>query len=290
MPTKIEWTDGSYNPVTGCTLISDGCKHCYAKRMATRLRGRCGYPADDPFKVTLHPDRLDQPLHWKKPRTIFILRVFKVIAESPRHQYVILTKRPERMSNLLNHWMHPAMRVSLIDHTWPLPNLAIGVSVENQPTADERIPVLLRIPAACRFVSYEPALAIVDFEKYIPHNPPRFSERNGFKPMLDGIIMGGESGPGARPMHPDWARSVRDQCAEAGVPFFFKQWGRWFPRSEWEGNPDLKLPDDSDCWERLVLDDCHIFDDGELMHRVGKKAAGRTLDCQTHDALPWGCG
>jgi len=233
MPTKIEWAEESWNPITGCTPISEGCEHCYARRIAQRLRGRCGYPKDDPFRVTFHPDRLDQPLHWKKPRMIFvcsmgdlfhpdvseydILAIWQRMGEfhdregtilpvekRPGHTYMVLTKRPERALKFLS-CRYP--------HGYERKNVWLGVSVENQKRADVRIPILLQIPAAKRFVSIEPMLGSIKLQHY------------GTGTSIDWVICGGESGPGARPMHPDWPRSIRDQCQAAGIPFFFKQWG-----------------------------------------------------------------
>lgn len=254
--TKIEWADKVWNPVTGCTKISEGCRNCYAERMAKRLAGRCGYPKENPFAVTLHPDRLEEPLHWKKPSRIFVCSMgdlfheevpLKFIAEvfntmvawrcpkhyrhdededgcfneDPGHTYLILTKRPKRMKRVMEKELseyvgecwggNTPLALEFEVGSWPPDNLWLGVSVENQKTADERIPLLLQTPAVKRFVSYEPALGPIDFAPWIK--------------QIDWLIMGGESGPGARPMHPDWARSTRDQCKAASVPFFFKQWG-----------------------------------------------------------------
>ena len=235
--TKIEWAEKSWNPVTGCTPVSAGCQNCYARRMASRLRGRYVYPADDPFKVTLHPDKLDEPLHWRKPRRVFvcsmgdlfhddvhrdnILDVWDVMARAPQHTFLVLTKRPERMQRLVAEWLDHAMTLCLIPHTWPLPNVHLGVSIENQQTADERIPLLLQTPAAVRFVSAEPLLGPVDFND-VPA-VPTVEDFDKCVWRLGQIICGAETGPGARPMDLDWARSVRDQCAEAGVAYFFKR-------------------------------------------------------------------
>lgn len=242
--TKIEWTDEVWNPVTGCTKVSQGCKNCYAERIAERFWG------DRKFTdVQCHEDRLEIPLHWKKPRKIFVNsmsdlfhpavpfdfvdEVFAAIWKADQHTYQILTKRPERMHDYFKrgNWM--------LDY--PLSNVWLGVSCEDQKAADERIPWLLKTPAAVRFVSYEPALGPVDFETYIEQG--EYEE-----PPLDWIIAGGESGPGARPAHPDWFRSVRDQCVEAGVPFFFKQWGgvdknaagRLLDGREWNEYPEMQ--------------------------------------------------
>ena len=214
MPTKIPWADEVWSPVTGCSPVSDGCKNCYARRMAQRLKGRFGYPEDNPFRVTFHPDRLDRPARWTRPRRIFVCsmgdlfhkdvrpehidRVFEVMTrDAPHHTYMLLTKRPQRIT--AGRW----------DPNWK--NIWLGFSVENQPTADERIPVLLRIPAAVRFVSYEPALGPLE---------PKF----GFwLSHLDWFIAGCESGPGRREANIDWFRSVRDQCLASEVPFFLIQ-------------------------------------------------------------------
>ncbi|KKL49659.1 hypothetical protein LCGC14_2313330, partial [marine sediment metagenome] len=272
MPTKIEWADESWNPVTGCTKVDEGCRNCYAERMSKRLAGRYGYPADDPFRVTLHPERLDKPLHWKKPRRIFVNsmsdlfhpdvpdafidQVFAVMALASHHQFMILTKRPKNMMHYLEWEDYDPYetRVDMVNcrtsdfaHTfdeyitpegWPLPNVWLGVSVHDQKSADERIPILLQTPAAKRFVSYEPALGAVDFTYlengrscgltgwYITPDKTGGGEPDQHQgEKLDLVIMGGESGHGARPTHPDWARTVRDDCAAAGVPFLFKQWG-----------------------------------------------------------------
>jgi len=251
MGTKIEWADETWNPVTGCTKISEGCAHCFAKRMAQRLAGRFGYPADDPFRVTIHEDKLDQPCHWPKPRRVFVCsmgdlfhedvpeswisRVFGVIDQcrkaGDQHTFMILTKRPERMAEYIGKWWendrHPAPVLS---------NLWLGVTAENQARADERIPVLLEIPAAVRFVSVEPCLSEVILEPYLSEydmRPTYTYYRAAYpgmeaKPIrafhgIDWVICGAETGPGARPMKLDWARSLCDQCAEGGTPFFFKR-------------------------------------------------------------------
>lgn len=294
--TKIEWAEEVWNPVTGCRAISPGCKNCYAERMSKRLAGRFGYPAADPFSVTLHPDKITEPLSWKKPRRIFvcsmgdlfhddvldrwIAEVFKSIgmcmaAGDGRkdHIFMILTKRPERLRNFFRDW-------PLFEN---LPNVWLGVTAENQEQADARIPVLLSIPAVKRFVSIEPMLGPVDLNDMLhPHNLGSFSSLTGIhnwgKPhkekeygTLDLVICGGESGPGARPVHPDWVRGVRDQCKEVGIPFFFKQWGDW-------------AEDKQHGLATTSVRACR-FQDGTLVERVGKKAAGRMLDGKEY--LEW---
>ena len=269
--TKIEWADAVWNPITGCTPVSEACENCYAKRMANRLAGRYGYPADDPFRVTFHRERLEDPLKWKKPRRIFVLsmgdifhsdvpfyltnEIFEVMRKAsnmPGHIFMVLTKRPQRMAEfieLLKRNKGPDFV------RWPLPNVWLGVTAENQARADERIHQLLQIPAAVRFVSIEPMLGPVDLREFLKleicprciggiktrqaEGWPRCN-RCGFQGASMSslwpehasvhqrwVICGGETGPGARPMHPDWVRSLRDQCQAAVVPFFFKGWGKW---------------------------------------------------------------
>ena len=244
MATKIQWADEVWNPVTGCSPVSDGCKNCYARRMAQRLKGRYGYPADDPFRVTFHWNRRGRPKKWLKPKRIFVCsmgdlfhedvepehidEIFEVMTRcAPQHTYMILTKRPERIPT--GKW----------SRDWK--NIWLGVSVENQDTADERIPALLEIPAAVRFVSYEPALGPVDFDRVlVPYIVPWSDDLHPIKTNVltgkmtsdDGpplmkhinwIIAGCESGSGRRQADIDWFRSVRDQCLAAAMPFFLKQ-------------------------------------------------------------------
>lgn len=258
--SKIEWCDATWNPVTGCTKVSVGCTHCYAERLVGRFDALHGFV---PFTtVECHPDRLEQPLHWRKPRRIFVVsmgdlfheavqesfiaEVFSVMLRAPQHTYQILTKRPERMLRSSLEFLS-VVGASKLPLRW-----CFGVSVENQATADARIPLLLRTPAAVRFVSYEPALSGLDLDLYLWYFKP-ITLRT---PRLNWVIAGGESGPKARPSNPDWFRSVRDQCQAAGVPFLFKQWGTW----------------------------CQGPGDG--MMRAGKKAAGRLLDGREWNEFP----
>jgi protein gp37 len=225
--TRIEWADEVWNPVTGCTKISEGCKNCYAERMSKRLAGRFGYPAEEPFRVTVHRDRLEQPLRWRKPRRVFVdsmgdlfhedvpeefvYDVWRYMAGIPRHTFLLPTKRVHRMKEFVDWWY-------LSNHeSDPWPNIWLDVSVENQPRADERIPLLLQTPAARRFVSLEPLLGPVFLGWWLPGGKDRLD-----LPNLDWVICGAETGPGAREMNPDWARDIRDQCKAAGVPFFMK--------------------------------------------------------------------
>jgi protein gp37 len=236
--SSIEWTEATWNPVTGCTKISPGCAHCYAERFAERFRGIIGHPYEQGFDVRLWPDRLSLPFQWAQPRLVFvnsmsdlfheavpvlfIKQVFEVMEHARHHVFQVLTKRPARL-------------VALVDALpWP-DNVWVGVSIENQRWT-RRIDDLRRVPAAVRFLSCEPLLG------------PLRLDMNG----IDWVIVGGESGPRARAMRIEWARSVRDQCRTANIPFFFKQWG--------------------------------AHDANGL--RIGKKAAGRLLDGVTWDEFP----
>ena len=268
MGTKIEWTDATWNAVTGCTKVSDGCRFCYAEVTAKRFWAT-QYP-DVVFKngscrprrftdVQCHDDRLSQPLRWRKPRRIFVNsvsdlfhpkvpkefigRVFAVMAEAKHHIYQILTKRPERMLELLgpDSWMAGKLGRGVWCPTHPEKlhrNVWLGVSVEDQATADERIPLLLDTPAAIHFVSYEPALGPVDFDKLLSRDCPNcagmaetvngwpcvFCRETGER-WVDWIIVGGESGHGARPFNLAWPRRTIQQCHDAKVMVFIKQLG-----------------------------------------------------------------
>jgi protein gp37 len=294
-----------------CEHVSLGCKLCYSGTNNGRClpANGTGLPFDrrsrdlvDPF---VDEKALLLPLHWKNPRKIFVVnqsdlfgewvtdaqidQVFAVMALCPRHTFQVLTKRPERM---LKYFGDPIRRGFLVERErertynnaskepvwyqnmdWPLPNVWLGVSVENQATADARIPLLLQTPAAVRFVSYEPALGPVDFFSYMPctHEPGGCIECREWEVAhgLDWIIAGGESGPGARPANPEWFRSARDQCIEARVPFFFKQHGVWVSVSEVAGKGKH-----------------YSFPDGATVRRVGKKAAGALLDGKEWKQFP----
>jgi protein gp37 len=236
--TGIEWTDATWNPVTGCTKVSQGCKHCYAERDWNRLAHLPAYQGRAFTDVACHPKRLDQPLRWKRPRRIFvnsmsdlfhedvpfefIEEVHEVIRETERHTFQILTKRPDRMVEFWK-WRKEVYFANSCTSAPPR-NAWYGVSVEDQSTADYRVPLLLQTPAAVRWISAEPLLGPVSL--VVPFDGARVDAAKGARPGipgLDWVVVGGESGPKARPMHPDWARSLRDQCAAAGVPFFMKQ-------------------------------------------------------------------
>lgn len=402
--SKIEWTDATWEPITGCALVSEGCRNCYAAQlaagrmqhhpsMAGLAKRNANGVAQFTNEVRFNASWLTQPLRWRKPMTIFVCsrgdlfhpavpdewidQVFAVMALAPHHFFRVLTKRPERMFDyfaaprrshkiaraVIDQLMRGAVPKGLLTNEtwrtiwpietegdpedpsdlflrfWPLLNVGLGVSVEDQATADERLPPLLTTPAVMRFVSAEPLLGAVDLGPWLA--PEKFcvgcddgegygnrcssadTPRDAQCPWrraiqivrvheprdehgvpaavtcdlvtLDEVIVGGESGKHARPMHPEWARSLRDQCAEADVAFFFKQWGEWLP---WE-------PEHGPCWKsqdgrsedahRLFPADCDNqtrWDDGlsyvacqeshAAFERVGKKAAGALLDGRAH--------
>ena len=233
--SKIEWTDATWNPVTGCHKVSPGCKLCYAERLARRLKATGMFKYRNGFAVTMHPDTIEIPLRWRKPRTIFVNSmsdlfhhqvpdqfvrdVFAVMERAHWHRYQVLTKRPERVAALNDALPWPAQ-------IW------LGVSVESARYVN-RIDLLRQSGAAVKFLSLEPLL-----------EPLPGLNLDG----IDWVIVGGESGPGARPMTADWARDIRDQCVAAGVPFYFKQWGGVFKKRNgreldgktWDEMPNLE--------------------------------------------------
>ena len=234
--SSIEWTDATWNPVTGCTKISRGCDNCYAERFAQRWRGTKGHPYEQGFKLRLWPTRLDQPARWRRPRMIFVNsmsdlfhkgvgvsfidQVFEMMETVDRHVYQILTKRSSLMRNYLQQ--RYADRLAP-EHIW------CGVSVEDS-AATTRIRHLQDAPAAIRFLSLEPLLG-----------PIGRIDLEG----ISWVIVGGESGPRARPLRPEWVLDIRDRCTSAGVPFFFKQWGGPTPKAggrELEGIEHNAMP------------------------------------------------
>lgn len=370
--THIEWTDATWNIVTGCSVVSPGCTNCYAMKLAgTRLRdhpSRQGLTHDSKAgpvwngQVRFNAAWLTQPLRWSKPRKIFVAahgdlfhdgvtddqldQIFAVMALCPQHVFQVLTKRPERMlayfarlaesQRALDHmsFIVPQLiedaaaridgashGVSLDDIAWPLPNVWVGVSVEDQARADERIPILLQTPAAVRWISAEPLLGPVSLNaiqapRYVPEDHETdwkfscletgdhyfFDCGDGFnegddgpdrRHRIDWVVVGGESGQGSRPMHPDWARDIRDVCAAAGTPFLFKQWGDWTPGENAQNTLGRTVEtadwfNDQWCFETLTpasAEGMHI-DDEPTCYRAGKKAAGRRLDGVQHDGYP----
>jgi len=246
--SKIEWTDATWNPVTGCSKVSPGCKHCYAEVMAGRLKAMGQPRYRDGFKVTLQHDLLDLPLRWRKPRRIFvnsmsdlfhddvpdayIADVFETMRRADWHTFQVLTKRSARLRTLA-----PSL-------PWP-DNVWMGVSAEDQRRADERIPHLLTVPARVRFISAEPLLGAVDITDLACGGNALAGceaswdgETRNVRPPISWVIVGGESGPGARPMDLEWARSLRDQCQSAAAPFFMKQ------MSAHAGADKKAIPDD----------------------------------------------
>lgn len=232
--TGIEWTDATWNPVTGCTRVSVGCDHCYAATLANRLLKDIYLAREpqvdsditrrDPFAVRLWPERLEEPLHWRDPRQIFVnsmsdlfhkdvpesfvRQVFEVMNRARWHVYQVLTKRPSRAIRFLERNPDLLAGGLLADHIW------LGTSVENQPVT-YRIEHLKRAPVRVRFLSCEPLIGPLAFDPV----------------GIDWVIVGGESGLERRPMDPDWVRAIRDRCVAEGVPFFFKQWGGRTPKA-----------------------------------------------------------
>jgi len=236
--TRIEWTEATWNPTTGCTKASDGCLHCYAERMAKRLQAMGVENYRDGFAVRVHEKTLEAPYLWSRPRMIFvnsmsdlfhneipdefILRIFKVMNETPRHTYQFLTKRPERLVELDRNRL---LRWS--------PNIWAGVTIENAKYAN-RADLLKQTRAYVKFISFEPLLGLIDE-----------IDLSG----IDWAIVGGESGPSARPMNKEWVYSLRDQCIAQNVKFFFKQWGgvikkrngRLLDGKTWDETPSRKV-------------------------------------------------
>lgn len=343
--STIEWTDETWNPIAGCTKVSAGCKHCYAERMAKRLvamgvekyDGTVGEDGHWTGSIRFDYDALETPFKWRKPRRVFvnsmsdlfheavpwhfIQDVFWTMRETPWHTYQVLTKRPERMRDYVQH-REPA---GVPRNVW------LGVSVEDQEAADARIPYLLDIPACVRFLSCEPLLGPVDLglklnsdfpwdSRWVRLTQPVWadlpflnrgklvaqpgiyrthSNKHGalsvetsggllgvkpsefeVLPTIDWVICGGESGPGARPMHPEWVRSLRDQCVAAGVPFFFKQWGQWMSEEAALG----LVGDDYDLSKKRP-----IVAHNEIFYRFGTKNAGRLLDGREWNEFPGSC-
>lgn len=310
MSTKIEWTDETWNPIVGCNKISPGCDHCYAEIMARRL---AGMPQQSPkYSMVIHEGKwsgntfmdetgLKKPFSWKKPRRIFvvsmgdlfhesvsfswILEVMYMINKCPQHIFQILTKRPERMHEFFTDWIPNPFSLQGGD----LSNLHLGVTAENQEQANKRIPALLDIPAAKRFVSIEPMLGPVNISKYLKVvNESGFQDYGGpfaGRDKLDQVIVGGETGPGARPMHPNWVTNIRDQCVEANVPFFFKSWGEYIPSYSAGMNSeklDQWMQKFGDAWVRRS----HRFEDGIVSVKVGRKASGQLIEGKEWKGIP----
>ena len=383
--SKIEWTDATWNPITGCTLVDEGCRHCYAAHLITSWPAIGNHPSrkglarknaagESKFtgEVRFNEQWIDQPLRWKKPRKIFVCahgdlfhpavpdewidKVFAVMALAPQHTFQVLTKRPDRAREYLTldrvlligqeilalapagfdlstavYAFGDPEDPNVIPQNWPLPNVWLGTSISDQASADLRIPQLLATPAAVRFLSAEPLLGAVDIDEWLHDSDcadtRKLYRQHGDKPLchcgerpvnedrIDWIICGGESGPNARPMHPAWARSLRDQCAAAGVPFLFKQWGEWLPLNQTSLGVDDAYyhpapASDPEASRRCKFDSLCIAPDGSaystgaanrIHHiapgafagyghmqsfRIGKTRAGRLLDGIEHNGFP----
>lgn len=312
MPTMRETYGGLVNEGKG---HFNGTVRCLDERLLAPLKW------SKPRRVFVNS--MSDLFHESVPAD-FIQQVWLTMCRCPQHTFQILTKRADRMAIVVKMIMEN-MRTSTAGLTKPLPNVWLGTSVEDQRAADVRIPALLGTPAAVRFLSCEPLLGPVDLTWLeepdddrdgvidalrgqnliyglghgieMPRYRPGWEDAGPCDRMyvdertdlgsIHWVIAGGESGSGARPMHPDWVRGIRDQCVEAGVAFFFKQWGEWFPRSQWEWNAELVLPDDCDAY----TDSGHTrvlssLEGPEPMHRVGKGKAGRLLDGREWNEMP----
>lgn len=289
--SKIEWTTHTFNPWIGCTKVSPGCQHCYAESLMGIRYGRVKWGPQG-TRMRTSDANWRKPLIWNRNAReagrrdrVFCasladafedrpgleewrVSLLYMILSTPHLDWLLLTKRPENVLGMVpGHWK------TQVAGEWP-GNLWIGASVENQEMADKRISQLLGIPAPVRFLSCEPLIGPVDLTWYMApqfaaDDPRHYPWRNG----VEWVIAGGESGPHARPMHPDWARSLRDQCQAAGVPFFFKQWGEWAPVHELRARDTPRA-----IW--------HNFDPDVSVCRVGKSISGRLLDGRTWDEAP----
>lgn len=315
--SKIEWTDHTFNPWIGCTKVSPACDHCYAERSTPSRTLKVAWGAGQPRHRT-SADNWDLPVRWNKQTDAFMTKqgrrqrvfcasladvfdnevpdewraeLFDLIDATPNLDWLLLTKRIGNVPDMMRRILRPG---TLPPHVW------LGATICNQPEADRDITKLLAVDARVRFLSLEPLLGPMDLtniplggghghheaDPIITGNPLKRADRED--PAVHWVIVGGESGPQARPMHPEWARSLRDQCVDAGVPFFFKQWGEWLPLSHQTGGADPEQRQ------------CHLWPDGRAydgereemtpacaqLSRVGKKAAGRELDGRTWDEVP----
>lgn len=280
--TKIAWADNTWNPWQGCHKVSPGCANCYMFRDKKR------YGQDPATVIRSKPATFNKPLHWKDQAKVFVCSwsdffiedadewrddAWEIMRKTPHLTYLLLTKRPENIADRLP-----------VD--WPLPNVWLGVTAENQEQADKRIPILLSIPAVLRFVSVEPMVGPVELR---PEWLLCLSEGQHMNivecghGLLNWVIVGGESGPGARPCHPDWIRSLRDQCEKAGWAFMFKQWGEWVP----EFHPAwTNKHEQSDVFVEIITVDGHEDYKGLYMAKVGTKKSGHLLDGVEHMEFP----
>ena len=307
--TKIEWTstrhaDGTvtpgatFNPWIGCTKVSPGCQHCYAEAFAKRYgKAEWGPQAE---RVRTSAAYWQQPYTWNRKATaagkrmkVFCASLADVFEDNEQVNgwraelwpmmeatnmldWLLLTKRPENVNDLVPaRWRNVGR--------WPA-NVWIGTTVENQDMAYKRIQALVKVPARVRFLSCEPLLGPLDL-RFVLNWKDRIEDEAMLwcEEPIQSVIAGGESGPKARPMHADWALSLRDQCVAAGVPFLFKQWGEWMPASQLHG---LHALETEVAFLMGANYQCHTFDDGKMTARLGKHAAGRELDGRTWDEYP----
>lgn len=332
--TAIEWTDSTWNPVSGCVKVSPGCANCYAERYAKRRLGGVRWAPWSakyaPRNVVLKLDRLMDPFRWYEPRKVFtcsmsdlfqdavsdsyIVSVFAVMAAAWWHTFQVLTKRPERMARFMESKENAVLEATKLTRLmvtessrrsrtkvgqgffrWPLPNVWLGTSVEDQPRADERLRHLCQIRGALLFVSAEPLLEAVELGHFLRDYPLASRTTSDWKsaPAIHWVIVGGESGPNARPMNPEWATKIRDDCSRARVPFFFKQQGEW-AICDWvtsfgkcaKGHKTTIVDSEKDCGYYCDEAVGHVDHGGYVMCRVGKKAAGRLLEGRSWDEVP----
>jgi protein gp37 len=319
--TKISWTERTWNPLAGCTRASEGCDNCYAAVMSHRLeamaladivngkspgkkakyigttsKAKNGHIAFN-GKINLDYDALNEPYAWKKPVMVFVnsmsdlfhkdvplefvAKVFQVMVDTPQHTYQVLTKRPERMEGIID-WIFSGNEVP--SHIW------LGTSVENQEQANIRIPHLIDTNAKIRFLSCEPLLGGIDLAKAMQFTHED-NEGYGIVPLnyLSWIIAGGESGKKARPVHPNWLRLLRDQCASYDVPYFLKQWGEYAPAGEWYDTVHCFLMDSRTGMQSPVVGGWKKWNDAkyyEPMRKFGKKMSGNVLDGKVWQEFP----
>lgn len=305
--SKISWCNATWNPIVGCTIVSPACTNCYAMQWANQmLDGNPKSPHYDGTtkkvngnavwtgKINIAPDSiLNKPLDWRKPRIIFVNSmsdlfhvdvpdkwidmIIEVIKQCPQHRFLVLTKRPQRMRDyMVNYYMK---------HTEVPHNLWLGVTAENQETANERVPLLLETPAFIRFVSAEPLLGPIDFSKVYEGKENSYSSKAEPYPKLDWVIVGGESGKNARPTHPDWIMDILHECNQFNTPFFFKQWGEFCPCYVSIGG---FTPHDAPDFKDLVRrwENGEILGEGIKLLRRGKKRTGNMLDGKIYENVP----
>ncbi|HEX9950300.1 MAG TPA: phage Gp37/Gp68 family protein [Rubricoccaceae bacterium] len=338
--SNIEWTDHTFNPWRGCDKVSPGCDHCYAETLSKRNPAVLGIWGKDGARPVAAEAYWKQPEKWNRQaeaegvrRRVFCLslgdvfeyrddlveprlRLFDLIRRTPHLDWLLLSKRPKNIRLLLSaaryqayydcHFTETEGRSTL--YQWlleweggnPPANVWLGTSVEDQERAEQRVPALLKVPAAVRFLSCEPLLGPVNLDAWLTSIEPgtlgddydgnlyRVPDNQG----IDWVIVGGESGHGARPMHPDWARSLRDQCEVADVALFFKQWGEWYPYNgadetldRFAARPDVAVSQTGALWSNCTAADLHTYGLTEMI-RLGKKEAGNLLDGIAHKAFP----